>query len=185
VSCAGRTGSDALPRQSSVDWFFAHPLRPSTTVARKNGVSGPLGLILSTLPARLAWALYARRRVPARVARARLAERRAASRTSRLIVSNSRTEYRAGVLIGVAPGERAGLLDFIDSLRCYEGGDIKVVVADDQTGLCSGNSRESISFAQESPREAACALSTRFSRGSSISSGATASLLCSSAIPTH
>jgi hypothetical protein len=92
------------------------------------------GLVLSTLPARLAWAAYLRRRVPARVARARLAEFSSARRTSRLVVSNQRSDYRAGVLVGVAPGEQAALLDLIESIRRYEGEDIKIVVADDLTG---------------------------------------------------
>lgn len=91
-------------------------------------------MILSTLPARLAWAAYLRRRVPARVLNARLAARNPGRRFSRVVVSNARSSYRACLLVGVAPGERTGLVDLIDSLRRCEGDDIKVVVADDLTG---------------------------------------------------
>src|SRR5947209_10798105 len=97
-------------------------------------MAGPAGLLLSTLPARLAWAAYARRRVPARVAKARIAEHSRRHRTSRLVVDNHRAAYRAGVLVGVAPGERDGLAELIESLHRYEGDDIKIVVADDLTG---------------------------------------------------
>jgi hypothetical protein len=78
--------------------------------------------------------MHLRRRVPARVAQARRAEFRGSSSTSRLVVSNERSDYRAGVLVGVAPGDRLAFADLIDSIRRYEGDDIKVVVADDLTG---------------------------------------------------
>lgn len=88
-------------------------------------------MILSTLPARLAWAMYLRRRVPARVLRARAAAR---APTSPVIVSGERRAFRGGLVVGVAPGERSGLDELIVSLRRYEGEDIKIVVADDLTG---------------------------------------------------
>lgn len=121
-------------RSASSANFFSHPLRPSILVARENGLQGPSALLLSTLMGRLAWANYLRRRVPRRVVRARLDEHRRRDRTSRLVVSNTRSDYRAGVLVGVAPGERPGLIELIASLRRYEGHDIKIVVADDLTG---------------------------------------------------
>lgn len=114
--------------------MFSHPWRPSIAVARENAMGNGAGLLLSTLPGRLAWAAYLRRRVPGRVLGARLAELSTGHRTSRLVVSNRREGYRAGLLVGVAPGERAALAELIASVRHYEGDDVKVVVADDLTG---------------------------------------------------
>lgn len=104
------------------------------SIARENGIDGLPGLLLSTLPARLAWAAYLRRQVPARMAKARVASHRDLGEFSEILVSDQRGSYRGGVLIGVAPGEREGLLDLVQSVRTFEGDEIKVVVADDLTG---------------------------------------------------
>jgi hypothetical protein len=98
------------------------------------GVLGPRSRVLSSLAGRVGWVAHLRRRVPARVMKARAAEFSVTRRTSRVVTSNTRPTYRAGLVVGVAPGERSGLRDLIASLRRYEGDDIKVVVADDLTG---------------------------------------------------
>jgi hypothetical protein len=128
------TVDSLIPHSRTPARFFSNPLRPTSSVARENGINGAGGLLLSTLPGRLAWAAYLRKRVPARVLRARIAEHRSEGRISRIVVSNQRDHYRAGVLVGVGPGEQAGLLDLISSIRHYESDDIKIVVADDLTG---------------------------------------------------
>jgi hypothetical protein len=119
----------SLPRK-----LFHQPLEPTVSVAVRSGVGGPRGLILSTLPARIVWAAYLRRRVPGRLAAARLRRPERVGRSSETVVSGERRSWRGGVLVAVAPGERAGLDELIDSVRRHEGDDIKIVVADDLTG---------------------------------------------------
>jgi hypothetical protein len=119
----------ALPRK-----LFHRPTQTTISVARESGILGPRSVILSTLPARVAWAAYLRRRVPRRIVEARLRPAPSGGRTSHAVISGERTSFRGGVLVAVAPGERRGLDDLIESVRRYEGEDIKIVVADDLTG---------------------------------------------------
>jgi hypothetical protein len=96
--------------------------------------SGPKTLIRSTLPGRLAWVAYRRRRVPRQLWRSRARIRSTSGSLPDPRGSGQRRTFRGGIIVAVAQGERAGLVDLIDSVRHYEGDDIKVVVADDHTG---------------------------------------------------
>jgi hypothetical protein len=113
-----------------------YPRSASTiALARRSGMGGPAGVVLSTMPGRLAWAGYLRRRVPAQTARLHLSawrERRPAAWTT--ISPTSERAFRGAALVVVGPGERNQLLELIESIRHYEGSAIKVVVADDATG---------------------------------------------------
>ena len=108
--------------------YFYPPLMPTLLVARRSGMLSPRTAVLSTLPGRLLWSLYLRRRVPTRMLHARKARARVTARAT------SAKPFRAVVVVAVAPGERPGLLELVDSIRCYEGDRVKVVVADDLTG---------------------------------------------------
>jgi hypothetical protein len=114
--------------------LFHRPFEPTTSVAVRSGVGTPAGVILSTLPARVAWAMYLRRRVPRRIMGVRVRRPGPDARTSDTVVSGRCKRFRAAMLVAVAPGERAGLDDLIESVRRHEGEDIKIVVADDLTG---------------------------------------------------
>jgi hypothetical protein len=120
---------DSMPRK-----LFHRPFEPTTAVALQSGIIGPRGVILSTLPARIGWAMYLRRDVPLRLAGSRLRGPGPQGRSSEVVVSGGRRRFRGGVLVAVAPGERAGLDELIASVHRHEGDDIKIVVADDLTG---------------------------------------------------
>jgi hypothetical protein len=107
---------------------------PTTYVGRQSGIGwGRKLLVGSTLPGRLAWVVYRRRQVPRRLLRTRARGRAEPERSPAVSTPPKRRSFRGGVIVAVAPGERAGLVDLLESLRHHEGDDIKVVVADDHT----------------------------------------------------
>jgi hypothetical protein len=113
---------------------FYPPLAPTVWVARKAGIGGGRGLVMSTLAGRLAYAAYARRRVPARYLRSRITRRSGEHVASAAWTSGERLSFRGALVVAVGPGERDGLTELIESVRHFEGEDVKVVVVDDHTG---------------------------------------------------
>lgn len=116
------------------DGFFYPPHRSTIGIARRSGITGAAGLALSTMPGRLVWAAYLRRRVPAQAGRLALRGLRDATAAPRITVDSAQRRFRGAVLVVVGPGERENLAELVESVRHYEGSDIKIVVADDATG---------------------------------------------------
>lgn len=116
-----------------------HPRWASTiALAHRSGIGGASSIVLSTLPGRIGWAAYLRRRVPAQAARNHLSawrEHRPVAWTT--VQPSAEQSFRGAALVVVGPGERPQLLELIESIRHYEGHSIKVVVADDATGQYS------------------------------------------------
>lgn len=104
--------------------------RSTLAVARRSGMTGPTALALSTLPGRLAWVAYLRRRVPAQALRVR----RASAGEPAVTFAAPGGPYRGAVAVVAGPGELEPLAELVASIRAYEGEDIKIVVADDATG---------------------------------------------------
>lgn len=114
---------------------FLSPLLPTTLVARRNGLGGRKALIGSLLPVRLLWISLLRRRVPAQAVRNAIASLRDRRRPGTAVIqAGVGKRFRAAVLINVAPGEVDQLAETIESVRHYEGDEIKIVVVDDATG---------------------------------------------------
>jgi hypothetical protein len=108
--------------------------RSTVSLARSCGITGSAGVLLSTLPGRLAWVAYLRRRVPGRALRVRLLSRREPLRTISGPHGRGRPEVRGAAVVVAGPCEQASLTELIESIRHHEGDDIKIVVADDATG---------------------------------------------------
>jgi hypothetical protein len=116
------------------DGFFYPSSRSTTMIARRAGMGAAPAVLLSTLPARLAWAAYTRRRVPMQTARLHWRALRDRVPVAPTTIAVGERRFRGAVLVVVGPGEHDAFAELIESIRHYEGEDIKIVAADDATG---------------------------------------------------
>src|SRR3954469_23340530 len=109
---------------------------PDTRVAslrREAGLTGPRWAVKSTLLGKAVAVPWRKRRVPVRAWRSFVAARRDGQWGS---ATRERGTYRAVAVLTAGPGSWSGLADTLDSLRHFEGSDLKLIVVDDATEDC-------------------------------------------------